>query len=241
MEQLTGKRVLIVGGSSGIGKATALMAKERGAEVSIGSRPGERLQAAAAELGVPAIEIDVGSDESVGNALESAGVWDHIVVTAGGGANAGKKARQGPVRDVPAAEAGVTFDVKFWGAYRIANLARIQEGGSLTFITGVFAYKPQAGRVMQAVSGAAVEQLVRSMALEIAPTRVNLVAPGLTDTPLWDRLGPEGRKAHMENVGHIPARRAASPEDIASMIVMCMTNPVVTGASLLADGGITLT
>lgn len=217
------------------------MALERGGDVSIGSRPGERLRSAAAELGVPAIEIDVGSDASVAAAMQSSGTWDHVAVTAGGAANAGRKMLQGAVREVAPADADGTFDVKFWGAYRVAHLAKIREGGSLTFITGVFAYKPQAGRVMQAVSGAAVEQLVRTMALEVAPTRVNLVAPGLTDTPLWDRLGPEGRRAHLENVGHIPARRAARPEDIASMILMCMSNPVVTGASLLADGGITLT
>jgi len=217
------------------------MALDRGGDVTIGSRAGERLRDAAAELGVPSIEIDVGSDASVEAAMQLGGIWDHVAVTAGGGANAGRQVRQGAVRDVPAAEADITFDVKFWGAYRVANLARIREGGSLTFVTGVFAYKPQAGRVMQAVSGAAVEQLVRTMALEVAPTRVNLVAPGLTDTPLWDRLGPEGRKAHLENVGHIPAGRAASPEDIASMILMCMSNPVVTGASLMADGGISLT
>ena len=126
---LAGKKVVVVGGSSGIGLATAELAKSEGADVVIASRNAERLKAVAEKFGATAIPTDVTSDESVAGLFRSCGPVDHVVVTAA-------QLRTGPFKTVSMDDVRATMESKFWGAWRVARSAEIRAGGSLTLVTG---------------------------------------------------------------------------------------------------------
>jgi NAD(P)-dependent dehydrogenase (short-subunit alcohol dehydrogenase family) len=130
------------------------------------------------------------------------------------------------------------MESKFWGAYRIARAARFRSGGSITFLSGLFAERPMATSVLQGAINAALEALARGLALERAPVRVNTVSPGLIDTPLHDRMDPTARKKLYDSMRQkLPVRRMGSPEDVAQAILLVATNPFMTGATVNVDGG----
>jgi NAD(P)-dependent dehydrogenase (short-subunit alcohol dehydrogenase family) len=143
------------------------------------------------------------------------------------------------VLGLPLDAARAAMDNKFWGAYHLARHARIAGGGSLTFVSGVFAQRPQPTAVLQGAINAALEGLARGLALELAPAvRVNVVSPSTTATPLWDKLGPEGREARFASMRtKLPLRRVAEPEDIAEAILFVAGNRFATGSTVLVDGG----
>jgi NAD(P)-dependent dehydrogenase (short-subunit alcohol dehydrogenase family) len=241
------QRVLVIGGSSGIGLATARLALEQGARVTIASRSHSRLDEAAGLLGrgVQAAVLDVVDADAVaaffgtvddpassttGTSIEP---WDHVVL-------AGSATRTGSVRDLPLDAAHASMDNKFWGAYHVGRSARIRAGGSLTFVSGVYSVRPHPQAVLQGVLNAAVESLARGLALELAASRirVNTVSPSTTMTSLWDKLGPEGRQRKFDDMAaKLPVGRVAEPVDIASAILFLATNPFATGSTLLIDGG----
>ncbi len=225
---------LVLGGSSGIGEATARLAAESGARVTIASRSLDKLGAALARLpaGVEASPLDVSDDAAVQSFFASHAPWDHVVL-------AGSATQTGGVRDLPLAAARASTDNKFWGAYHVGRHARIRDGGSLTFVSGVYSQRPQPHAVLQGALNAAVEALARGLALELAPqVRVNTVSPSTTATPLWDKLGAEGRaRKFAEMQARLPLQRVADPADIAQAIVFLAANRFATGSTLLLDGG----
>ncbi|MDB5674209.1 MAG: short-chain dehydrogenase/reductase [Sphingomonas bacterium] len=232
MTVLNGQRILIVGGSSGIGLATAIAAVAAGADVVIAGRSVDRLRQAIDRTGSGAtMALDIADEDATRSTLAMAGRFEHVVVTAG-------SVSPGPVRGGGTAKAAAGFEAKFWGAYRVAAFADIAERGSLTLVSGVFAQRPMKGNVAASCVNAAVEALARGLALELAPTRVNAVSPGLVDTPLWSGMAAERRAAYFAATAEkLPSRHIGQPEDIAALIFACMTNPVLTGSVLVADGG----
>ncbi len=230
----TGARWLVIGGSSGIGEATARLAAEAGGRVTIASRSADKRGAALARLppGVEAARLDVVDDAAVQAFFASGPRWDHVVL-------AGSATQTGPVRGLPLDAARSSMDNKFWGAYHVGRHARIVDGGSLTFVSGVYSVRPQPTAVLQGVMNAAVEALARGLALELAPAvRVNTVSPSTTVTPLWDKLGPDGRERKFAQMRErLPLRRVGAPDDIARAIVFVATNRFATGSTLLVDGG----
>ncbi|MGC2642241.1 MAG: SDR family oxidoreductase, partial [Pseudolabrys sp.] len=186
---LAGKKVVVVGGSSGIGLATAQLAKSEGAEVVVASRNAERLKAAAAKLGVTAIPADVTSDESVAGLFKNCGPVDHVVVTAA-------QLRTGPFKTVAMDDVRATMESKFWGAWRVARAADIRAGGSLTLVTGYLSVRPRPGAAIVGAVNGALESLTRGLALELAPVRVNAVSPGTIDTPIRSSM-PEAARRDM--------------------------------------------
>ena len=229
-----GVRWLVIGGSSGIGEATARLAAAGGGQVTIASRSADKLSAARARLPatVQAAVLDVGDDAAVQAFFAAHLVWDHVVL-------AGSATRTGPVRSLPLEAARASMDNKFWGAYHVGRHARLREGGSLTFLSGVYSQRPQPDAVLQGVMNAAVEALARGLALELAPAvRVNTVSPSTTATPLWDKLGPDGRAAKFAAMRQrLPLQRVAEPEDIAQAILFLAANRFATGSTVLIDGG----
>lgn len=170
---LSGQKVVVVGGSSGIGLSTAELAKNEGAEVVIASRNAERLNAAAVKIGAKAIPTDVTSDESVGQLFRQCGRVDHVVVTAA-------QLRTGPFKTVSMDDVRATMEAKFWGAWRVARAAEIRGGGSLTLVSGFLSVRPRPAAAIVGAANGALESLGRSLALELAPARVNVVHPALS-------------------------------------------------------------
>ena len=232
---LSGKRMLVIGGSSGIGEATALRAAEQGARVTIASRSAERLNAALERLpaGVGSEILDVCSDPMVEAFFDSHPPWHYVVL-------AGSSTQVGPVRSLPLKQAQEAMQNKFWGAYHVGRHARMERGGSLTLVSGVYAQRPNVNAVLQGAINAAIEGLMRGLALELAPlgVRVNAVSPSTTATPLWDRLGSEGREQKFFDMAQrLPVGRVATPDDIAQAIIFLATNGFATGSTVLVDGG----
>ncbi|HIE5945123.1 SDR family oxidoreductase [Burkholderia cepacia] len=231
--KLNDQRVLVVGGSSGIGEATARAFAEAGATVTIASRDAARLAASKDRIGfgVSTGLMDITDDASVRAFLDSAGEFDHVVVSAA-------QTATGPVRGLELDDAYAAMDSKFWGAYRIARAVRIRQGGSLTFVSGFLSVRPSKNSVLQGAINAALESLARGLALELAPVRVNTVSPGLIATPLWSKIDAEARDRMYEGAAaRLPAGRVGQPEDVANAVLYLASTPYATGSTVLVDGG----
>lgn len=228
---LAGKKVVVVGGSSGIGLATAELAKAEGAEVIIASRNAERVQAAAAKIGAKGIPADVTSDQSVADLFRACGTADHVVVSAA-------QLRTGPFRTVALDDVRATLEGKFWGAWRCARAAEIRPGGSLTLVSGFLSIRPRPNSAIVSAANGALESLARSLALELAPIRVNCVSPGIVDTPIRAAM-PDAARIEMlaKAAAALPVRRVGLGEDIARQILAFMTNGFMTGSIVYLDGG----
>ena len=231
---LTAHRVLVVGAGGGIGRATAEAFARAGASVVAAGRPSASLDAAAQAAGAEAAALDFTDDAAVDAFFAGREPFDHVVVAAA-------STKTGPVGKLPLADARASMDAKFFGAYRIARSAKVNDGGSLTFVSGFLSTRPSATSVLQGAINAALEALARGLALERAPVRVNTVSPGLIDTPLYAGMSSENRQAMFEGAAErLPARRVGQPEDIAQAILFVATNPYVTGTTVTVDGGGTI-
>jgi NAD(P)-dependent dehydrogenase (short-subunit alcohol dehydrogenase family) len=232
---LAGKKVVIVGGSSGIGLATAELAKQQGADVIIASRSVQRLDAAAAKLNAIAIPADVTSDQSVINLFRRCGPVDHVVVTAA-------QLKSGPFKTVSMEDVRNTMESKFWGAWRVAQAAEIRPGGSLTLVSGYLSVRPRPNSAIIGAANGALEALARSLALELAPVRVNAVSPGIIDTPIRAAMPEEARRDMLaKTAAALPVGRVGVGEDIARQILAFMTIGFATGSIVYIDGGALIT
>jgi NAD(P)-dependent dehydrogenase (short-subunit alcohol dehydrogenase family) len=228
---LVGKKVVVVGGSSGIGFSTAELAKREGAEVIIASHNPERLNAAATKLGVTAIAADVTSDESIASLFKKCGAVDHVVLTAA-------QLRSGPFKTVAMEDVRATMESKFWGAWRVAKSAEIRAGGSLTLVSGFLSVRPRPNSAIVGAANGALESLARSLALELAPVRVNAVSPGIIDTPIRAAMPEQARKDMLaKTAAALPVGRVGTGEDIARQILAFMTIGFATGSIVYLDGG----
>jgi NAD(P)-dependent dehydrogenase (short-subunit alcohol dehydrogenase family) len=228
---LAGKKVVVVGGSSGIGLSTAELAVREGAEVIIASRNAEKLNAVAGTLGARAIAADVTSDESVEALFRACGPVDHVVVTAA-------QLRSGPFKTVAMEDVRATMEGKFWGAWRVARSAEIVPGGSLTLVSGFLSIRPRPNSAIVGAANGAIESLARSLALELAPVRVNCVSPGIIDTPIRAAM-PEATRRDMlaKTAAGLPVGRVGVGEDIARQVLAFMTIGFATGSIVYIDGG----
>jgi NAD(P)-dependent dehydrogenase (short-subunit alcohol dehydrogenase family) len=229
--QLKGKKVVVVGGSSGIGLATAEMAKSEGADVIVASRNVAKLDAVAEKLNALAIPTDVTSDASVVELFRRCGPVDHVVVTAA-------QLRTGPFKTVAMDDVRATMESKFWGAWRVARSAEIRPGGSLTLVSGFLSVRPRPNSAIVGSANGALESLARALALELAPMRVNAVSPGIIDTPIRAAMPEEARRDMLaKTAASLPVGRVGQGEDIARQILAFMANGFATGSIVYIDGG----
>jgi NAD(P)-dependent dehydrogenase (short-subunit alcohol dehydrogenase family) len=228
---LAGKKVVVVGGSSGIGLATAELAKAQGAEVIVASRSANKVKAAAAKVGATGIVCDVTNDDSVVNLFKSCGPVDHVIVSAA-------QLKSGPFKTVSMEDARSTLEGKLWGAWRVARAAEIKAGGSLTLVSGFLSIRPRPNSAIVSAANGALESLARALALELAPVRVNCVSPGIIDTPIRAAMPEAARKDMLAKIaGGLPVGRVGLAEDIATQILAFMANGFASGAVVYIDGG----
>jgi NAD(P)-dependent dehydrogenase (short-subunit alcohol dehydrogenase family) len=233
--QLAGKKVVVVGGSSGIGLSTAELAKREGADVIIASRSAAKLDPIAERLSAIAIPTDVTSDDSVASLFKASGPVDHVVVTAA-------RLRTGPFMTVPMEDVRSTLESKVWGAWRVARAAQFRPGGSLTLVSGFLSVRPRPNSAIVAVANGALESLARALALELAPVRVNCVSPGIIDTPIRAAMPEAARKEMLaKTAASLPVGRVGLGEDIAQQILAFMRNGFATGSIVYLDGGALVT
>lgn len=233
MNTFKGQRVLIVGGSSGIGLATSEAFANAGADVVIASRSEAKLQQAASTIGhgVTWTVLDTTDDLAVDTYFANAGEFDHVVVSAA-------KTPGGPARSLPINDAYAAMNSKFWGAYRVARAVRITPGGSLTLVSGFLSVRPSSQSVLQGAINAALEALARGLALELSPVRVNTVSPGLVETPLWSTMDADKREQMFAAAAaKLPAKRLGQPNDVANAVLFFAGTPYATGSTVLVDGG----
>lgn len=233
---LAGKSMLVVGGSSGIGLAAALAAADAGVDVSIVSRNPEKLVGANTVSGgrLRASVLDATDNVAVEAFFASSGPFDHVVISAA-------STKGGPIRELPLADAYASMESKFWGAYRVARVASIKPGGSLTLVSGFLSQRPSPRAVLQGAINAALEGLMRGLALEFAPVRVNAVSPGLIDTPLYAGLQEAQRAALFDSTRkRLPVQRVGLADDVAQAILFLAVNRYATGTVVTVDGGGTI-
>jgi NAD(P)-dependent dehydrogenase (short-subunit alcohol dehydrogenase family) len=216
-----------------MGLAIAAATADAGASVTIASRNQEKLTAVATKLSgaVHIAVLDTGDNGLLERFFEKQTTWDHVVISAA-------QTRTGSVRSLSLTDAKAAMESKFWGAYRVARAARINDTGSLTLISGFLSERPSATAVLQGAINAALEALARGLALELAPVRVNAVSPGMIETPIWDDLPSEKRRGVFETTAaHLPVRKIGQPEDIANAVLFLMTTTYATGSTVRVDGG----
>ncbi|MEV6954427.1 SDR family oxidoreductase [Streptomyces sp. NPDC051183] len=228
-----GRRVLVAGGTSGVGLAAAGEFAARGAGVTVVSRSEDKVRRAVQVLGPTADGqvLDLRDAEGIAAFAKAAGTFDHVVVSAA-------ETPMGRVDTLPLEDAYAAMDSKFWGAYRLARAVSVDPAGSLTFVAGYLSVRPGKASALQSAINAALEALVRGLALELAPIRVNAVSPGLLRTPLWDALPADRRAAMYEAAAQrLPVNRVGEPQDVAAAIAMVADNAYMTGTTLFVDGG----
>ena len=227
------RRVVVLGGTSGIGFAVAAMAHAAGAQVVVASRDAGRVADAVARLpGAAGDTIDLRDEASVAGFFERLGPFDHLAATAGDWV-AGLFS---PLAGLDLAGARDAFEVRFWGVLRVVQIAArtISPAGSVTLTGGMLTQRPRKGTLLATAVGGAVEVLARGLAMDLAPVRVNAVCPGLILTEHVAGRPEEGRRAATAG---LPIPRPGSPEEAAMAYLYLMGNGYVTGQVLPVDGG----
>ena len=234
-DSLRDQTVVVIGGSAGIGLGTARLARAEGADVILAARNPERLQQAADDIGAMSTAAFDATDEAAldGFFENLPATIDHVMVTAG-------RPYYGPLAEMDFAAARRSFDDHYWLALQIARLAvgRVRPGGTLLFMSGTGGRRIGVGYSIISSATAAMPALIASLALEIAPIRVNLIAPGFVDTPLSaSLLGDQLEQRREQLRATLPIGRVVGPEDVAALAVHLMTNTALTGATYDIDGG----
>jgi NAD(P)-dependent dehydrogenase (short-subunit alcohol dehydrogenase family) len=228
--------VIVFGGSSGIGEAAARAFAAAGARVTIVGRDPQKLVAARERLpaGVAAKAVDAMDRSAVDALFAELGAFDHLVLSISGGKGAG------PFRKLALDDLRSGFEHKLFAQLSAAqaSLATIAEAGSITFVSSASARMAIPNTAGLAAINAALEAAVRTLALELAPIRVNAVSPGIIDTPWWDAAPAALREgAFAQAASALPVRRVGRPEDVAAAIAMVATNGFMTGTVIAVDGG----
>jgi NAD(P)-dependent dehydrogenase (short-subunit alcohol dehydrogenase family) len=230
--------VLVIGRGGGLARAICLAACDAGAQVVAAGRNQAALDAAyAGQPGISTDSADLTDEASIAALGNRLGTVSHVVSTASSRA-------RGRIADLDRDAVRRSFDTKVIGPLMLAKqlAPRMTDGGSFTIFSGAAAAKITVGTLAVAITNAAADTLARSLALELAPIRVNAISPGVIDTGAWDALGEQGKTAYFADMrARNPARRIGTTDDIANAVLFAMTNSFLTGQTLHIDGGEPLT
>ncbi|EJV9412513.1 SDR family oxidoreductase [Vibrio vulnificus] len=210
---------VVLGGTSGIGAELAKQLESDHTIVHVASRQ---------------IGLDISDEKSVYHYFETIGAFDHLIVTAGSYAPAGK------VVDVEVTQAKYAFDTKFWGAVLAAKHGAryLKQGGSITLTSGMLSRKVVANTYVKAAINAAIEATTKVLAKELAPIRVNAISPGLTKTEAYKGMNADDRDAmYQRTQSHLPGGKVGEASDIAMAYLFAIQNSYMTGTVIDVDGG----
>ncbi|MGW4059618.1 SDR family oxidoreductase [Amycolatopsis sp. NPDC004747] len=226
---------LVAGGTSGIGLATARRLQQQGYDVHVTGRAKERLDdVASSDPELTGHQADGGDAVAMASLAESLGTVDVLVVSLSGAEG------MGPVDTLDLAMLRRAFDAKFWAHLTTiqAVLPHLAADGSITLLSAITARAAMAGTAGIGALNAAIEALVKPLAVELAPRRVNAVSPGVVDTAWWSGFPAEVREGFFaQAAASLPARRVATADDVAEVVTLAATNRNLTGTVLEADGG----
>jgi NAD(P)-dependent dehydrogenase (short-subunit alcohol dehydrogenase family) len=231
--QLKDRQVVIIGGSSGIGLATAQLAQEEGAVVTITGRSEDKLRRAASTLGgVKTAIVDVVNEMDIHRVFNECDRVDHLVLLGGSLAS-------GTIRDTALEELGRPIAERLWGAIHTIRYATPKmSGGSITLTSGLFSVRPIVGMAVGAAAVGGIEAMTRALALELAPIRINAIAPGYIDTPLLKAAFEDRYEGVVKaQAATLPTQRIGTAEETAKAILFLMTSGFITGEILHIDGG----
>jgi NAD(P)-dependent dehydrogenase (short-subunit alcohol dehydrogenase family) len=231
-----GQRIAILGGTSGLGLATAKAAADEGATVVVASATEKRVEAALAGLpgSAEGHVVDLLDSDALAAFFGRAGGLDHLVFTAG------ESLQLGTVAETDVADAKRALELRVWGAYEAIKhgAPRLRTGGSIVLTSGTAGPRPGAAWGVGALICSGMEGMARALAVELAPLRVNVVRPGLIRTDLWDSFDDAAREQlYAETAAALPVGRIGEAEDVASAYLYLMANPHATGSIVTVDGG----
>jgi NAD(P)-dependent dehydrogenase (short-subunit alcohol dehydrogenase family) len=236
---LNGQKVVVLGGTSGIGLATARAALHEGADVVVVSSRQESVDNACADLGAQAQGhvVDLSREDAIARFFEQAGAFDHLVYTAG------ENLELGELATLSQDGARRFWDIRYWGAFAAVKygVPHLRAGGSIVLTTGIAGLRPRKGWTVAASICSAVEGLTRALAVELGPIRVNAVSPGVVKTPLWGAMSESERETMYREVGAtLPVRQVGEVDDIAQAYLYLMRERYSTGQVIVVDGGTVL-
>jgi NAD(P)-dependent dehydrogenase (short-subunit alcohol dehydrogenase family) len=230
------QRIVILGGTSGIGLATAERAAAEGATVIVASSRTDRIDAALERLPASAegYTVDVRREEEIRDLFNRLGSFDHLAFTAG------ETLQIGPIAATDLDGARRALDVRVWGAYAAAKhaVAHLRPGGSIVLSTGIAGARPERNWTVAASICGALDALTRALAVEFAPVRVNAVSPGVVRSNLWREMSEEDRSAMYDSLSEaLPVGRVGEVSDIAETFLYLMRNGYSSGTIVTVDGG----
>jgi NAD(P)-dependent dehydrogenase (short-subunit alcohol dehydrogenase family) len=233
------QHAVVVGGSSGIGLATAGQLLALGFKVTITGRSEPRLNAAREQLrgDLSAIAMDAADPERVREVFRDIGTFDHLVLALGSGKGVG------PFASVSLADVRLGFEEKVFPHFACAQAATssLRKDGSITFVSAVSAHAAMPGTAGIGAANAAVAALVPILAAELRPLRVNGVSPGVIDTPWWDFLSEDQKvSVFADYASKTPVGRVGRPEDVAQAITFLVCDSFMSGHTIICDGGLRL-
>lgn len=232
-KSLDAKKVVIIGGTSGIGFAVAQGAIAEGAHVVVASSQASNVQAAVRTLGDRASgsALDVKDEADLKRFFDLIGDFDHLVFTAGDWGGGG-----GPLKDMDLTAAAEAFRVRFWGALAAVKHGHphMTEGGSIVLTDGLYAHRPPKGGAVGSAMLGAIEHLTRGLAVDLAPLRVNAVCPGLVLTERNLKMPEEMVRRFTATT---PLARGGEPSEVAEAYLYLMRGGYTTGQVLYVDGG----
>ncbi len=224
----------MIGGSSGMGLASAVLMAKLGYEIVIASRSKEKLDQAIETIGSgEAHALNILNEEEISLFFSRLGPFDHLVISAADFV-------MGPFLELKLDQARAFFDSKFWGPYCAAKYGapKMRKGGSITFFSGIASQKPSSNMAVASSINGAIESLARALALELAPLRVNGIAPGTVVTPVWNTVPEKERLAYFDQEGsRLPIGRVATSDDIAQAVRFLIECRNMTGQIIYCDGG----
>lgn len=234
MGKLDNKNVVIIGATSGIGLGAAIAARQEGANVWGAGRSAENIEKARSRAPeVTFVQLDTHDLPGLARLFDAVGTIDHLV-----GCATGANRTMAPFLEQTDEQFREAFN-KFWGYCNVIRQGApyLVPQGSITLVSGIPARKCNPGMSSISCVGNAVEALTRALALELAPRRVNVVAPGIIETGMFDRLGDNKTTALTQMGKNIPLGRVGQADEVAGAILHAMTNTYMTGTTLDVDGG----